>query len=84
LLATGSTPKPLPIHGGDQALVSDHILDLAALPESIAIIGGGFIAVEMASILNAFGVQVHLILKYEFVLHGFDRESADVMLSCLK
>ena len=84
LLATGSTPKPLPIHGGDQALVSDHILDLAALPESIAIIGGGFIAVEMASILNAFGVQVHLVLKYDFVLPGFDRESADVLLSCLK
>ncbi len=84
LLATGSTPKPLPIPGGDQALVSDHILDLAALPESIAIIGGGFIAVEMASILNAFGVQVHLILKYDFVLPGFDRESADVLLSCLK
>ena len=84
LLATGSTPKPLPIPGGDQALVSDHILDLAALPESIAIIGGGFIAVEMASILKAFGVQVHLVLKYDFVLPGFDRESADVLLSCLK
>ena len=84
LLATGSTPKPLAISGGGQALVSDHILDLGALPESIAIIGGGFIAVEMASILNAFGVQVHLILKYDFVLPGFDRESADVLLSCLK
>ena len=84
LLATGSTPKPLAISGGEQALVSDHILDLGALPESIAIIGGGFIAVEMASILNAFGVQVHLILKYDFVLPGFDRESADVLLSCLK
>lgn len=84
LLATGSTPKPLAISGGEQALVSDHILDLGALPESIAIIGGGFIAVEMASILNAFGVQVHLILKYDFILPTFDRESADVLLSCLK
>ena len=43
LLATGSTPKPLAISGGEQALASDHILDLGALPESIAIIGGGLL-----------------------------------------
>ncbi|MFM7631322.1 MAG: glutathione-disulfide reductase [Alphaproteobacteria bacterium] len=84
LLATGSTPKPLAVSGGEQALVSDHILDLAALPESIAIIGGGFIAAEMASVLNGFGVQVHLILKYDCILPSFDREAAEVLLACLQ
>ena len=84
LLATGSTPKPLPVPGGEHALTSDHILEFDALPTSIAIIGGGFIAVEMASILSNLGVQVHLILKYDFILSGFDREAAHVLLSCLK
>ena len=52
LIATGSTPNPLLIDGSENAITSDQVLEFDALPQSVAIIGSGFIAVELASILN--------------------------------
>lgn len=60
LIATGSKPISLASLSIDekQILSSDGMLDLKELPHSIAIIGGGVIGVEWASLLNSFGVEV--------------------------
>lgn len=76
LIATGSAPAVLPIPGADLAITSDDLLKLTALPKSIAIIGGGVIGMEFASILQAFGVDVTVIEYCKEILPPFDKEVA--------
>ncbi|MFL2794360.1 MAG: glutathione-disulfide reductase [Paracoccaceae bacterium] len=77
LIATGGRPFRPDIPGIENALVSDDIFNLEKLPNSIAIIGGGYIACEMASIMNGFGVNTKLIYRGDQILRGFDKEIRD-------
>ena len=77
LIATGGRPFRPDIPGIENALVSDDIFNLQRLPKSIAIIGGGYIACEMASIMNGFGVNTKLIYRGDQILRGFDKEIRD-------
>ncbi len=65
ILATGSTPKSLPGLELDEKVVmsSDGALQMAELPKSIIIVGGGVIGIEWASMLGDFGVEV-TVLEY--------------------
>ena len=74
LVATGGRPHVPAFPGADLCLTSDTALDLADLPRSIAILGGGYIAVEFASIFNNFGVPTHLAFRADAPLRGFDEE----------
>ena len=77
LIATGGRPFRPDIPGIENALVSDDIFNLESLPKSIAIIGGGYIACEMASIMNGFGVDTKLIYRGDQILRGFDKDIRD-------
>ena len=77
LIATGGRPFRPDIPGIENALVSDDIFNLEKLPKSIAIIGGGYIACDMASIMNGFGVNTKLIYRGDQILRGFDKEIRD-------
>jgi glutathione reductase (NADPH) len=72
LVATGSAPVMDSIPGIEECATSDDLLDLAELPERAAIIGGGFIAVEFASMLARLGVKVELFYRSPLPLRGFD------------
>lgn len=72
MIATGGKPKRLPIPGGEYGMVSDDIFDLKKLPESIAVIGGGYIGVEMSGIFHAMGVDTHLFVRKPQPLYNFD------------
>ncbi|WP_195571124.1 dihydrolipoyl dehydrogenase [Paenibacillus sp. 1001270B_150601_E10] len=63
IIATGSRPRLLPglEPDGDRIATSDEALEWTSLPESVAIIGGGVIGIEWASLLHDFGVEVDLI-----------------------
>lgn len=63
IIATGSVPKTLPGIEIDEVdiLSSTGVLRMDKLPASIAVVGGGVIGCEFASILNTFGVQTHII-----------------------
>lgn len=75
LLATGGRPFVPTFPGSELCLTSDDILDLPDLPSKIAVIGGGYIAVEFASIFNNFGVpETHLVYRQPLPLRGFDEE----------
>ena len=63
LVATGARAFKLPIEGQEHAIISDHVLDLEQRPKKMAIIGGGYIAVEFAGIFNNYGTEVHLIYR---------------------
>ncbi|UEX89112.1 dihydrolipoyl dehydrogenase [Staphylococcus ratti] len=70
LIATGSKPIELPILPFDHHMIlsSDDMMQMTSLPDRIAIIGGGVIGLEFASLLNTLGVNVTLIEASERIL----------------
>ncbi|CAL8462218.1 g1749 [Coccomyxa elongata] len=85
LVATGSAAIIPPIEGGkDFAITSDHILNLDELPRKLVVVGGGYIGCEQASIFNNFGTEVHLIVRQELPLAGFDREACAFVMEQYK
>ena len=72
VIATGCSPTPLDIPGAQFGLDSNGFFQLTKLPETIAIIGAGYIAVEIAGMLNLLGVKVKLLIRRDKVLRNFD------------
>jgi glutathione reductase (NADPH) len=75
LLAMGGWPVRPEITGADLAITSNEVFHLDALPDSMLIVGGGYIACEFACILNGLGVNVTQYYRGAQVLRGFDEEA---------
>ncbi|NCC22809.1 MAG: glutathione-disulfide reductase [Alphaproteobacteria bacterium] len=74
LVATGGHPRLPDIPGREHLVTSDDMFCLAELPDSIVIVGGGYIGVEFARIMLGLGVRVTLIHHGDMVLRGFDMD----------
>ncbi len=72
LVATGSYPSPAPFSGSEHAISSDDIFHISALPKAALVVGGGYIAVEFASILAGWGVATTLVHRGARILTRFD------------
>lgn len=73
LLATGGHPNiPKGIPGSDLGITSDGFFDLEKQPKKVAIVGAGYIAVEMAGMLHALGSETHLFIRHDTFLRNFD------------
>jgi glutathione reductase (NADPH) len=72
VIATGCNPHRLPIVGAELAIDSDGFFALQHQPKKAAIIGGGYIAIELASILNQLGTEVIIIFRGDVLLKNFD------------
>ena len=72
LIATGAAPARDALPGLELCPTSDELLDLTALPPAAAVIGGGYIAVEFASMLARLGTKVALYYRDRLPLRGFD------------
>ncbi len=72
LIATGGRPTMLPIPGIKLAMSSDDLLEMPELPKRLLVIGGGYIAVEFASICRGFGAKVEIVIRGQHILNGFD------------
>eukprot|EP00262_Sarcandra_glabra_P017849 TRINITY_DN6241_c0_g1_i1.p1 TRINITY_DN6241_c0_g1~~TRINITY_DN6241_c0_g1_i1.p1 ORF type:complete len:604 (+),score=95.79 TRINITY_DN6241_c0_g1_i1:93-1814(+) len=77
LISVGGRPFIPDIPGKEYAIDSDAALDLPSKPEKIAIIGGGYIALEFAGIFNGLKSEVHVFIRQKKVLRGFDEEIRD-------
>ncbi|GLU07640.1 hypothetical protein SLE2022_245920 [Rubroshorea leprosula] len=77
LISVGGRPFIPDIPGSAYAIDSDAALDLPSKPEKIAIVGGGYIAVEFAGIFNGLTSEVHVFIRQKKVLRGFDEEIRD-------
>ncbi|XP_062209974.1 glutathione reductase, chloroplastic-like isoform X2 [Phragmites australis] len=77
LVAVGGRPSMPTIPGIEHVIDSDAALDLPSKPEKIAIVGGGYIALEFAGIFNGFKSEVHVFIRQKKVLRGFDEEVRD-------
>ncbi len=74
LIATGARPFVPKLPGSAFLRTSDDIFALEQLPQSVLIVGGGYIATEFAGILHGLGVKVTQIYRGELFLRGFDAE----------
>lgn len=74
LVSVGGRPFIPEIPGREYAIDSDAALDLPSKPEKVAIIGGGYIALEFAGIFNGLSSDVHVFIRQKKVLRGFDEE----------
>ncbi len=72
LVATGSWPQLPDIPGKELAITSNEAFFLEKLPPSVLVVGGGYIAVEFASIFNGLGVKTTLAYRGAQLLRGFD------------
>ncbi len=72
LLATGSRPKLPTIPGGHLGIDSDRFFLLPALPESVLVVGAGYVGTELASLLAGLGVRTTLLFRHAHPLPGFD------------
>ncbi|CAI9762768.1 unnamed protein product [Fraxinus pennsylvanica] len=79
LIATGSRAQRPAIPGQELAITSDEALSLEELPKRVVILGGGYIAVEFASIWCGMGASVDLCFRKELPLRGFDDEMRAVV-----
>ena len=86
LIATGSAPYHPPEIPFDDKLIydSDTILEMKRIPKSMAVLGGGVIGVEYASIFTALGVQVTLIESHARILPFADTEIIDRLIRQLE
>jgi glutathione reductase (NADPH) len=74
LVATGGAPEPLEVPGRELAIDSDLVFRMTARPERLAVVGGGYIAVELAHVFRGLGSQVSFIHRGAQVLRGFDAD----------
>ena len=72
LIAVGGHPIKPDFPGSDLAITSRQMFQLDKIPEKIAIVGGGYIGVEFASMMNAFGTEVVFMDTSKLILSGFD------------
>ena len=72
VIATGGSPLPPALPGAELALSSNGFFELERLPKRIAIVGSGYVAVELAGVLRGLGSEVHLLIRHDSVLRHFD------------
>jgi dihydrolipoamide dehydrogenase len=81
LLAAGSVPRTIPGFqvDGQFVMTSDEVLDLEVLPETAAVVGGGAIGCEFASMLADMGVRVTILEALPGILPGVDKDVTAVV-----
>ncbi|WP_029042454.1 glutathione-disulfide reductase [Cucumibacter marinus] len=79
LIATGGRPSLPEIEGIELGISSNEAFHLEELPEAICVVGGGYIAVEFASIFAGLGVKTTLAYRGEQILRGFDQDIREMV-----
>jgi glutathione reductase (NADPH) len=72
MIATGGWPQVPDFPGREHAITSNEVFFLKQMPKRVVVVGGGYIAVEFASIFNGLGADVTLMYRGELFLRGFD------------
>ncbi|WP_298973513.1 FAD-dependent oxidoreductase [uncultured Roseobacter sp.] len=84
LVATGGHPVRPDTPNAHLGIVSDDIFHLKALPKSLLIVGGGYIACEFAGIMNGLGVEVTQYYRGAQILRGFDEEARGLVAESMR
>lgn len=84
LIATGGRPSHPAIPGAEYGIDSDGFFALPALPKRVAVVGAGYIAIEIAGVVKALGAETHLFVRKHAPLRNFDPLIVDTLLDVIK
>lgn len=84
VIATGGIPLVPDVPGAELGIVSDGFFELDRCPRRVAVIGSGYIGVELAGMLASLGAEVTMLVRYDGVLRRFDPLLRDVLASEMK
>ena len=84
LLAVGGLPRLPDVPGVELGITSDGFFELDARPRRVAVVGGGYIAVELAGIFAGLGSQVSLVIRRDRPLRGFDDSLREMVVEYLE
>jgi len=84
LIATGGRPSHIDIVGAQYGIDSDGFFALDTMPQRVAVVGAGYIAVEIAGVLNALGAQTHLFVRKHAPLRTFDPLIVDTLVEIMQ
>jgi len=82
IIATGTVVSRISFPGSDLCITSDDIFsfgsEIREIPKKMVIVGGGYIALEVADMFNALGTEVHLFVRTETILRNVDRDLVNI------
>nr|WP_314266447.1 glutathione-disulfide reductase [uncultured Moellerella sp.] len=84
LIATGGRPVIPAIPGAEYGITSDGFFELKDLPKRVAVVGAGYIAVELAGVLNGLGSEAHLFVRKHAPLRSFDPFIVDTLVEVMR
>jgi glutathione reductase (NADPH) len=84
IIATGGKPSLPAIPGIEHAINSDGFFGLTQQPQKVAVLGSGYIGVELAGILHGLGSETHLLIRGSRPLSKFDKTIGDTLLEIMQ
>ena len=84
LIATGGKPHWPDLPGAQYGISSDGFFELESLPDRVAVVGAGYIAVELAGVLASLGSKVTMVLRRALPLRGFDEMIREHIVAALQ
>jgi len=84
LIATGGEPVVPDVSGAELGITSDGFFALNERPQSVALIGSGYIAIELAGVLSSVGADTRLFARYNSVLRSMDQMLQEGVLEALE
>jgi glutathione reductase (NADPH) len=84
IIATGGEPTLPAIEGVQHVIDSDGFFSLTKQPRKVAVIGSGYIGVELAGIFNSLGTETHLLMRGQKPLSRFDTLISDTLLEIMQ
>lgn len=84
LIATGGRPSIPAIKGAEYGIDSNGVFALTELPKRTAVVGAGYIAVELAGVLNSLGVETHLFVRKHAPLRNFDPMMVETLVESMQ
>lgn len=84
LLATGGFPTVPVLPGAGLGITSDGFFELEELPRRVAVVGSGYVAVELAGILHALGAEVEVFVRRDSMLRSFDTLLQETLLEHMR
>ena len=84
LIATGGYPTVPDVTGADLGITSDGFFELGDRPSRVAVVGSGYIAVELGGVLNALGSDVTQFVRYDGVLRSFDTMLGEKLMGLMR
>jgi glutathione reductase (NADPH) len=84
VIATGGAPIAPALPGAELAITSNDFFELERLPRRVAIVGSGYVAVELAGVLRSLGSEVQLLIRHDRVLRSFDALLGEKLMSSMR